>query len=109
LRRGRRAAAGAFIDCQGAEERGHHLYPDDQLSTQLEALRIRLDRQARQLERIERDVQVLLESFALYVRYQLTIIAPRMAAGKRAMDRLSNMARAHAISERSRDDLLPSC
>lgn len=86
----------------------HHLYLDDELSTQLEALaakpgttksaivadalrqyltrrgangieealRIRLDRQARQLERIERDVQVLLESLALYVRYQLTVTAP---------------------------------
>lgn len=41
-----------------------------------EALRIRLDRQARQLERIERDIQVLLESLALYVRYQLTVTAP---------------------------------
>jgi predicted transcriptional regulator len=86
----------------------HHLYLDDELSTQLEALaakpgttksaivsdalrqyltrrgangieealRIRLDRQGRQLERIERDVQVLLESLALYVRYQLTVTAP---------------------------------
>ena len=41
-----------------------------------EALRIRLDRQARQMERIERDIQVLLESLALYVRYQLTVTAP---------------------------------
>lgn len=41
-----------------------------------EVLRIRLDRQARQLERIERDIQVLLESLALYVRYQLTVTAP---------------------------------
>lgn len=41
-----------------------------------EVLRIRLDRQARQLERIERDVQVLLESLALWVRYQLTVTAP---------------------------------
>jgi len=86
----------------------HHLYLDDELTAQLdalaskpgttksaivadalrqyltrrgaqaidEALRIRLDRQARQLERIERDIQVLLESLALYVRYQLTVTAP---------------------------------
>ncbi|MFV3131312.1 conjugal transfer protein TraG [Niveispirillum sp. KHB5.9] len=31
-----------------------------------------------------------------------------VAADKRAMDRLSNVARAHAINEGSRDDLLPS-
>lgn len=86
----------------------HHLYLDDELTAQLDALaskpgstksaivadalrqylsrrgaeaidemlRIRLDRQARQLERIERDVQVLLESLALWVRYQLTVTAP---------------------------------
>ncbi|TWB48243.1 CopG family transcriptional regulator [Nitrospirillum viridazoti] len=86
----------------------HHLYLDDDLTAQLdalaakpgtsksaivadalrqylgrrgareldEALRIRLDRQSRQLERIERDVQVLLESVALFVRYQLTVTAP---------------------------------
>lgn len=86
----------------------HHLYLDDDLTAQLdalaakpgstksaivadalrqylsrrgaqaidEALRIRLDRQTRQLERIERDIQVLLESLALYVRYQLTVTAP---------------------------------
>ncbi|TWB77201.1 ribbon-helix-helix CopG family protein [Nitrospirillum amazonense] len=86
----------------------HHLYLDDELTAQLdalaakpgtsksaivadalrqylgrrgareldEALRIRLDRQSRQLERIERDVQVLLESVALFVRYQLTVTAP---------------------------------
>lgn len=86
----------------------HHLYLDDELTTQLdtlaskpgssksgivadalrqyldrrgtreidEALRIRLDRHSRQLERIERDVQVVLESLALFVRYQLTVTAP---------------------------------
>jgi predicted transcriptional regulator len=86
----------------------HHLYLDDDLTAQLDALaakpgssksaivadalrqylsrrgaealdemlRIRLDRQARQLERIERDLQVLLESLALWVRYQLTVTAP---------------------------------
>lgn len=86
----------------------HHLYLDDDLTAQLdalatkpgssksaivadalrqhfgrrgareidEALRIRLDRHARQLDRIERDLQVLLESLALSVRYQLTVTAP---------------------------------
>ncbi|WAC49742.1 ribbon-helix-helix domain-containing protein [Asticcacaulis sp. SL142] len=40
-----------------------------------ESLKIRLDRQSRQLERIERDVQAVLETLALFVRYQLTVTA----------------------------------
>ena len=40
-----------------------------------EALKIRLDRQSRQLDRLERDLLVLLESLALFVRYQLTVNA----------------------------------
>jgi len=86
----------------------HHLYLDDALTEQLEALaakpgasksaivadalrawlarrgakeledllQVRLDRLSRQLGRIERDQQVLLESLALFVRYQLTVTAP---------------------------------
>ena len=86
----------------------HHLYLDDELTAQLEALaakpgssksaivadalrqylvrrgardidealKIRLDRQSRQMERLERDGQVLLESLALFIRYQLTVTAP---------------------------------
>ena len=86
----------------------HHLYLDDELTAQLEALaakpgssksaivadalrqyltrrgandidealKIRLDRQSRQMDRIERDGQVLLESLALFIRYQLTVTAP---------------------------------
>src|ERR1044071_70693 len=38
--------------------------------------RIRLDRISRQLDRIERDGHVLLESLALLVRFQLTVTAP---------------------------------
>jgi hypothetical protein len=41
-----------------------------------DALKIRFDRQSRHLERLERDLQVLLESVALFVRYQLTVTAP---------------------------------
>lgn len=37
---------------------------------------LRLDRFAAQLNRVERDQLVLLESLALFVRYQLTINAP---------------------------------
>ena len=86
----------------------HHLYLDQALSDQLEALAARpgssksaivadalrsefgrqgrheadalfgarLDRISRQLGRIERDGHVLLESLALFVRYQLMVTAP---------------------------------
>jgi hypothetical protein len=37
---------------------------------------LRLNRLSGQLERIERDGQVLLESLALFIRYQLTVTAP---------------------------------
>jgi len=37
---------------------------------------LRLDRISNQLGRIERDQQILMESLALFVRYQLTINAP---------------------------------
>jgi hypothetical protein len=86
----------------------HHLYLDDDLTAQLEALaakpgssksaivadalrawlarrgareidvalKIRLDRFGAQLNRVERDNQVLLETLALFIRYQLTVTAP---------------------------------
>ncbi|GLS33451.1 Ribbon-helix-helix protein, copG family [Mesorhizobium albiziae] len=86
----------------------HHLYLDDDLTAQLEALaakpgssksaivadalrawlarrgareiddvlKMRLDRFNAQLNRIERDNQVLLETLALFIRYQLTVTAP---------------------------------
>lgn len=37
---------------------------------------LRLDRISAQLGRLERDQQILMESLALFVRYQLTINAP---------------------------------
>lgn len=37
---------------------------------------LRLNRISAQLNRIERDQQVLLESLALFIRYQLTVTAP---------------------------------
>jgi predicted transcriptional regulator len=39
-------------------------------------LKARLDRIGRQLARLERDQQVVLESLALFIRYQLTVTAP---------------------------------
>src|SRR3546814_8391026 len=47
-------------------------------------LKTRLDRISRQLGRIERDQQVLLETLALFVRYQLTVTAPLPEADQAA-------------------------
>src|SRR5690606_5029412 len=47
-------------------------------------LRVRLDRVSRQLNRIERDQQILLESLALFVRYYLTVTAPLPEADQEA-------------------------
>jgi len=45
---------------------------------------LRLNRISAQLNRIERDGQVLLESLALFVRYQLTVTAPLPEADQAA-------------------------
>ena len=39
-------------------------------------LKVRLDRMSRDIGRVARDVEVLLESLSLLVRYQLTVTAP---------------------------------
>lgn len=39
-------------------------------------LKLRLDRMSRELARVGRDVEVLLESLSLFVRYQLMVTAP---------------------------------
>lgn len=94
----------------------HHLYLDDELTEQLEALaakpgssksaivadalraylarrgarelddllKVRLDRIGKQLSRIERDQQIILESLALFIRYQLTVTAPLPEADQAA-------------------------
>src|SRR3546814_16450553 len=49
-----------------------------------ERLKVRLDRVSRQLNRIERDQQNLLESLALYVRYYLHVTAPLPEAAPEA-------------------------
>lgn len=41
-----------------------------------ERLEVRLDRMTRDIARLGRDVDILLESLALFVRYQLTVSAP---------------------------------
>lgn len=64
------AALKSFLDRRAETELDHQF-------------RIRLDRISRQLDRIERDGHVLLESLALYVRFQLTVTAP-LPEGDRA-------------------------
>jgi predicted transcriptional regulator len=39
-------------------------------------LKLRLDRLSREIALVRRDVEVLLESFSLFVRHQLTVTAP---------------------------------
>jgi predicted transcriptional regulator len=64
-------ATRAWLDRRGASEL------DDRFG-------LRLDRIGAQLGRIERDLQVLLESLALYIHYQLTITAPLPESDKAA-------------------------
>lgn len=56
-------AVAAWLNRRGAQEL------DDRFG-------LRLNRISAQINRIERDGQVLLESLALFVRYQLTVTAP---------------------------------
>jgi predicted transcriptional regulator len=39
-------------------------------------LKVRLDRMSRDIHRLARDVEVLLESLSLFIRYQLSVTAP---------------------------------
>lgn len=57
------AALKAFLDARAENALEQHF-------------RLRLDRMSRQLDRIERDLQVLLESLGLFIRFQLTVTAP---------------------------------
>ncbi len=60
-------------------------YLDRRAASEMDALfKMRLDRMSRQLSRLERDQKVLLESLALFVRYQLTVTAPLPEADKAA-------------------------
>lgn len=49
-----------------------------------DALAVRLDRASAQMSRIERDVQILLESLALFIRYEFTVTAPLPEADQAA-------------------------
>ena len=52
-------------------------------------LKVRLDRLSRELDGARRDIDVLLESLSLFVRYQLMVTAPlpEADAASRAIDR----------------------
>ncbi|CUS46527.1 MAG: ribbon-helix-helix protein, CopG family [Pseudomonadota bacterium] len=56
-------ALAAYLARRGAKE------VDDLLKT-------RLDRMSRDIARLSRDIEVLLESLSLFIRYQLTVTAP---------------------------------
>ena len=94
----------------------HHLYLDDALTAQLEALalkpgssksaivadalrgylarrgakelddllKVRLDRITSQMGRMERDLQILLETLALFIRYEFTVTPPLPEADQAA-------------------------
>lgn len=64
-------AVAAWLNRRGAQEL------DDRFG-------LRLNRISAQLNRIERDGQVLLESLSLFVRYQLTVTAPLPEADQAA-------------------------
>jgi hypothetical protein len=49
-----------------------------------ERFKVRLDRLSMQLGRIERDLQVVAESLALFIRFQLTIAGPLPEADRAA-------------------------
>jgi hypothetical protein len=53
-------------------------------------LRQRLDRISEQLNRVERDQQIVLETLALFVRYHLTIGAPLPAGQLSALQAVGN-------------------
>jgi len=48
-------------------------------------LKLRLDRMSREIGLARRDIEVLLESLALFVRYQLLVTAPLPEADKAAL------------------------
>src|SRR6185437_9991843 len=48
-------------------------------------LKVRLDRMSRDIGLVRRDLEILLESHALFVRYQLTVTAPLPEADRAAL------------------------
>ncbi len=79
-------------------------------------LKVRLDRIAREIGAARRDVEVVLEALALFVRYQLTVTAPlpeadaaALAAGNARFERfISQLGRQIAGGKRSLDITEPA-
>jgi hypothetical protein len=65
-------ALAAFLKRRGAQE------IDD-------LLKVRLDRMSRDIALVRRDLEIMLESQALFVRYQLTVTAPLPEADQAAL------------------------
>jgi hypothetical protein len=61
-------------------------------------LKVRLDRFTRALARFERNQEVLLETLALYVRWQLTVTPP-LPESQQAAARAAGEARFHSFVE----------
>jgi predicted transcriptional regulator len=61
-------------------------------------VKVRMDRVSRHLERMERDQQILLESFALFVRYQFSVTAP-LSEAEQAAGRAVAQSRYQAFIE----------
>ena len=77
-----------------------------------ELLKVRLDRMSRDIARLARGQEVLLESLALFVRYQLTVTAPlpeadaaALAAGRERFEKfVAQVGRRIAGGKRSLGD-----
>jgi predicted transcriptional regulator len=78
-------------------------------------LKVRLDRFGNQLGRIERDQQVLMESLALFIRYQFMVTAPvpeaeqataRAAAQERFQAFIDQVGRRLAAGKRTAADMV---
>lgn len=73
--------------------------------------KVRLDRMSREIQSVRRDLEVLLESLALFIRYQLTVTAPlpeadmaALAIGNDRFDRfISQLGRQIASGKRTLD------
>lgn len=62
-------------------------------------IKARLDRTTRSLSRIERDLQIVLESLGLFIRYQLTVIPPLPEADQAAARALGQERFQHFIDQ----------
>ena len=61
-------------------------------------LRVRLDRMTAQMGRVERDVQILLETLALFIRYEFTV-TPQLPESEQAAARAVAQDRYQAFIE----------